>query len=326
MYRYAIVDDSKTFTLQAGTGGATLLITTGNVNFESQSVYTVLLTVDDDRGPSYSLYSNIVIRDVNEAPTDIQLSLPLSLSILLNVNEDVPPGTLVGTFSAADPDTWQAHRFRLLPNGNPAPPLSVDQPSANGTAYLRTNHTLDYDAIALYPVRGWCTFHVCAAIAVPLLMCFACGVCGCVTPLLPHQILVQATDNGLYYGPLSYSTTLQIVVNKILRPPAVYNQVFYINENAVTNTFVNVIPSQPRKGEALRFNITGGNTGNAFRVQECSGTIFVETEVLDFERPGYNAFNLSIMVTGEMVKNITVIIIIRGVWWSWCGLRTHSEA
>jgi hypothetical protein len=135
---------------------------------------------------------------------------------------------------------------------------------------------------------------------------------------LPHlhasllQILVQTTDNGVVYGPLSYSTTLDIVVNKILRPPSVASQVFYVNENSPVNKFVNVVPSTPRKGEALNFNITAGNTAGAFRVQECSGTLFVDNDVLDFERAPFNFYNLSIRVTGEMVANITVVIYVKG--------------
>jgi hypothetical protein len=126
------------------------------------------------------------------------------------------------------------------------------------------------------------------------------------------QLTVQATDNGTVYGPLSYTATLDIIVNKILRPPTVSSQVFFVNENSPVNTFVNVIPSSPRKGEALHFNITSGNTGSAFRVQECSGTVFVDLDVLDFESPSLSFFNLSIMVTGEMVANVTAVIYVRG--------------
>jgi hypothetical protein len=126
------------------------------------------------------------------------------------------------------------------------------------------------------------------------------------------QLLVQATDNGVIYSPLSYSTSMDIIINKILRPPTVSSQVFYMNENSLVNAFVNVIPSTPRKGEALHFNITGGNTAGAFRVQECSGTLFVDNAVLDYERAPYNWYNLSVMVTGEMVANVTVIIVVKG--------------
>ncbi len=126
------------------------------------------------------------------------------------------------------------------------------------------------------------------------------------------QLLVQATDNGVIYSPLSYSTSMVIIVNKILRPPTVSSQVFYVNENSPVNTFVNVIPSSPRKGEALHFNITSGNTDGTFRVQECSGTLFVDNAVLDYERAPYNWYNLSVMVTGEMVANVTVIIVVKG--------------
>ena len=53
-YRFVLVDDSKTFTLQAGPGGTTLLVTIGNINFETMPYVTVQFTVDDDRGPSFS--------------------------------------------------------------------------------------------------------------------------------------------------------------------------------------------------------------------------------------------------------------------------------
>jgi hypothetical protein len=66
-YRYAMVDDSKTFALQAGPGGTTQIVTMGNINFEALSLLTVLFTVDDDRGPSFSLYSTISVRDLARA-------------------------------------------------------------------------------------------------------------------------------------------------------------------------------------------------------------------------------------------------------------------
>jgi hypothetical protein len=62
-YRYALVDDSRMFALQAGPGGTMQLVTVGSLNFESQSVFTVLFTVDDDRGPSFSVYANIIVGD-----------------------------------------------------------------------------------------------------------------------------------------------------------------------------------------------------------------------------------------------------------------------
>ena len=155
-YRFALVDDSKTFTLQPGPSGTTQLVTIGNINFEVLSVLTVQFTVDDDRGPSYSTYYNVVVRDINESPTDITLSMPLTLTITLNVNETAAIGTLVGTFSSKDPDTWQSFSYKLLNNGAAPPPFYVDQPVAFGPATLRTNTTLDYDAIAQYSVRGLC--------------------------------------------------------------------------------------------------------------------------------------------------------------------------
>jgi hypothetical protein len=50
------------------------------------------------------------------------------------------------------PRLHQVHNFRLLFNGQAPPPLYVDQPVPFGTATLRTNATLNYDAIAQYSV------------------------------------------------------------------------------------------------------------------------------------------------------------------------------
>ena len=102
---------------------------------------------------------------------------------------------------------------------------------------------------------------------------------------------MKVMDNGTLYGPLSFSTTLTIVVNKVLRPPSVLSQTFYVNEDSPTNTFVNVIPAQPRPGELLHFSILSGDTQGAFFVQDCSGTLFVNNSVLDFENPVLNYFN-----------------------------------
>ena len=151
-YRFALVDDSKTFTLQPGPSGTTQLVTIGNINFEVLSVLTVQFTVDDDRGPSYSTYYNVVVRDINESPTDITLSMPVTRTITLNVDETATIGTLVGTFSSKDPDTWQSFSYKVLNNGAAPPPFYVDQPVPFGTAQLRTNQTLDYDATPQYSV------------------------------------------------------------------------------------------------------------------------------------------------------------------------------
>jgi hypothetical protein len=123
-----------------------------SIDFESQPLYTMLFTVDDDRGPSFQTYVNLAVRDINEAPFDVYLTLPLTLSTLLVVLETAPLNTLVGTLGCQDPDRGQSFRYSLLRNG-PPPPLYVDQaPAVGSPAYLRTNGTLDYDAIPLYPV------------------------------------------------------------------------------------------------------------------------------------------------------------------------------
>ncbi len=131
--------------------------------------------------------------------------------------------------------------------------------------------------------------------------------------LLHGQILVEALDNGDIPAPLRYSTVLNIIIGKVLRPPTVDNLIFYLDENSPENFYVTQIAAKPRPGEALHFNITSGNTAGAFFVQECSGMLFVSNPVLNFEDSRYNFFNMSVVVVGEMVTNVTVIIYIKGV-------------
>jgi len=66
------------------------------------------------------------------------------------------------------------HNFRLLFNGQAPPPLYVDQPVPFGTATLRTNATLNHDAIAQYsvghhPAGAWPFSSVLHPILFPLL-------------------------------------------------------------------------------------------------------------------------------------------------------------
>ncbi|HEX4611398.1 MAG TPA: cadherin domain-containing protein, partial [Urbifossiella sp.] len=67
-------------------------------DFEAQSSYTIRVRVTDQGGLSFEKALAVTVTDVNESPTDLALS-PAA------VPENVPAGTVVGTLSAADPDT-----------------------------------------------------------------------------------------------------------------------------------------------------------------------------------------------------------------------------
>jgi len=81
--------------------------------------------------------------------------------------------------------------------------------------------------------------------------------------------------------------------------PNVSPQMFNVTENSPSGTVVgDVVASSPDIGDTLTYSITGGNVGNAFRINSNSGRISVNSAAaLDFEtRP---TFNITIQVTNQ---------------------------
>ncbi|MBO1348908.1 MAG: VCBS repeat-containing protein [Hormoscilla sp. GUM202] len=108
--------DSFTYQLVAGTGDTDnaaftidgdQLLFNSSPDFETQSSYSILVQTTDAEGESYSKNLTININDVNEDPTDINLSNN-------SINENVAANTVVGTFSTTDPDTGDTFTYQLV--------------------------------------------------------------------------------------------------------------------------------------------------------------------------------------------------------------------
>ncbi|MBO1352291.1 MAG: hypothetical protein EBE86_035265, partial [Hormoscilla sp. GUM202] len=74
-------------------------------DFETQSSYSIRVRTEDASGQSYEDNFIISINDVNEAPTDLNLSNN-------SINENVL--AIVGTFSTTDPDTGDTFTYQLV--------------------------------------------------------------------------------------------------------------------------------------------------------------------------------------------------------------------
>ena len=109
--------DTFTYQLVAGTGdtdnaaftivGDQLRINS-SPDFETQSSYSILVQTTDAEGESYSENLTININNVNEGPTDLELSNN-------SIDENVAANTVVGTFSTTDPDTGDTFTYQLVP-------------------------------------------------------------------------------------------------------------------------------------------------------------------------------------------------------------------
>ncbi|HEY9698799.1 MAG TPA: cadherin domain-containing protein [Trichocoleus sp.] len=109
--------DSFTYSLVTGTGSTdnssfTIDSTTGQLkinvvpDFETQPTYSIRVKSADQAGLFTEKVLTIAVNNLNDAPQDISLSST-------NVNENVPAGSLIGTFSTTDPDPSNTFTYSL---------------------------------------------------------------------------------------------------------------------------------------------------------------------------------------------------------------------
>ena len=144
------VDDVHTYTLVTGAGNAdnakfqisgNQLLTAATLDYETQTTYSIRVRSTDLFGSFIEKIFIISATNQNEAPTGLSLS-PAS------VNENQPPGTLVGTFSATDQDTPDSYTYSLAPG-----PLGPDNGSFQiSGGQLLTTEAFNRETKATYTI------------------------------------------------------------------------------------------------------------------------------------------------------------------------------
>ncbi|MEH1921416.1 DUF4114 domain-containing protein [Nostoc sp.] len=146
-------DTGNTFTysLVAGTGdtdnsaftinGNQLQINT-SPDFENKSSYNILVQTKDNGGLTFQKPLTITINDLNEAPTDLELSAN-------TVNDEAPANTAIGTFSSTDPDKNNNFAYSLV--------SGIDDTDNNAFTIngntLKINNSPDFKTKATYQIR-----------------------------------------------------------------------------------------------------------------------------------------------------------------------------
>ncbi len=115
-----------------------LLWKQGGFDFETKSAYSIRVRSTDLGGLSVEKVLTISVTNVNEAPTDIALSNQ-------SVSENLPAGTVVGSFMTDDPDHGDSHTYTLV--GGDMDKFSIDG------ALLKTAEAFDFGSKAEYSVR-----------------------------------------------------------------------------------------------------------------------------------------------------------------------------
>jgi hypothetical protein len=143
--------DTFTYTLVSGSGdtdNASFAISGADLNtnttldYETKNSYSIRVRTTDNSGSTYEKSFTITVNDLNEPPTDIDLSA-------LNVDENVSSGTTVGSLSSTDPDSGDTFTYTLVSGSGDTDNASF----AISGADLNTNTTLDYETKNSYSIR-----------------------------------------------------------------------------------------------------------------------------------------------------------------------------
>ncbi|MBC6479003.1 MAG: leucine-rich repeat domain-containing protein [Hormoscilla sp. GM7CHS1pb] len=130
-------DDNAAFTID----GDQLQIN-NSPDFETQSSYSIRVKSTSAAGLSYSENFTINVKDVNEDPTDLDLSNN-------SIDENVAANTVVGTFSTTDPDTGDSFTYQLVAGtgdtDNAAFTIDGDE--------LQINNSPDFETQSSYSIR-----------------------------------------------------------------------------------------------------------------------------------------------------------------------------
>ena len=102
--------DTHTYTLTTPNDAFLIVGDTLKTNsvfdFETQSSYSLSITTTDSSGSTFDKMFTINVTDSNDVPTDINLSNSV-------VERATSIGTVIGNFSATDPDNGDSHTFTL---------------------------------------------------------------------------------------------------------------------------------------------------------------------------------------------------------------------
>ncbi|MDA0196625.1 MAG: cadherin domain-containing protein [Bacteroidetes bacterium] len=137
--------DSHTYSLVSGEGDTDNasfnifgnLRTSAVFDFETKSSYSIRVQSNDGNGGLFSKEMIITINDINDDPTDVDLSIT-------NVNENLAAGSTVGTLTSVDQDAGDSHTYSLKVGNtdNDSFTISGDQ--------LLTAEVFDYETKSTY--------------------------------------------------------------------------------------------------------------------------------------------------------------------------------
>lgn len=238
LYAIASGNTNGAFAINANTG----VLTVANpaaLNFETTPVITLVIRGTDSANPPLSGTGQVTVNigNVNEKPTIENKSL--------NIAENTPNGTVIGTVTATDPDGASGLRYSITA-GNLGGVFSIDP--LTGELSVNNSSILNFEARQVIIVT------------------------------------VTATDsNGV--GGLTGSGTVAVTLNNVNDAPEIADAAFTILENSAAGTVLGTMAAtDDDAGQKVTYSIVSGNTNGAFTIDPNTGKITVaNAAALDFE-------------------------------------------
>jgi len=173
------------------------------------------------------------------------------------VAENTGAGTLVGTVVASDVDAGQSLSYAIT-GGNTGNAFAIDP--TTGEITVATPAALDFET----------------------------------TP--SFSLTVQVTDNGT--PSLSDSATVTIGVSNVDEVPVIDDATFAVDENAANGAAVGSVPvAVPDPNDTYTFDITSGDPGGAFAIDNAGNLTVADGSRLNFE--SQNTYALTVRVTDD---------------------------
>jgi len=120
------------FNIASGT-----LKTLSKFDYESKGSYSIRVKTDDGNGGTFEKSFTVIVKNVNDAPTDITLSKS-------SISEGQPAGTVAGEFSASDQDVGDTHVYALISG----------QGDTDNTAFTIENNQLKTKSVFSVATKG----------------------------------------------------------------------------------------------------------------------------------------------------------------------------
>lgn len=264
-YTWSIVAGNvdNAFAIDAVSGVITV-VDGSKLNFESRSSYDLKVRATDKGSPVQfgEAIILVTVTDINEAP--------ILDDKFLSIDERRPPGSIVGTLVARDPDANQTHNWQIV-GGSGAALFQIG--ASSGELSVATGSSLDFESTSSFDL--------------------AIKVTDSGTPALTNSRTYTINIADINEPPVIGNAVFQIAENSA--PDSVVGVISGTDEDA---------------GQTLAFSISGGDSGKFVIDAATGQLKVAQGAILDFESNPNLSFSVTARDNGPTPQSQTTTVTI----------------